>query len=288
MAALAQTHANAIVELEEVARTLQSYAEHLEIDPEQAARLEERVSLFETLKRKYGGTMEEAIRFGEAAAERLRKIESRGEELERLEREIAGAREKLSEAGAKLTKLRAAAAPKLAADIQRQLRDLGFKKSEFSISLHATKEPAPAGCETAEFLFAPNPGEPAKPLKLIASSGEISRVMLAVKSSLAAQDRIPLLVFDEIDANVGGEIAHAVGAKMRSLGAEHQVLCITHLPQVAAAAAAQFVVSKQYAGERTVSELTEVNGKARVEEIARMLGGKTDSALAHAKTLLGV
>src|SRR5581483_10076836 len=148
-------------------------------------------------------------------------------------------------------------------------------------------KPGPHGLESIAFLFAPNPGEPAKPLKSIASSGEISRVMLAVKTSLAAQDRIPLLVFDEIDANVGGEIAHAVGAKMQSLGSEHQVLCITHLPQVAAVAEAQFVVTKEYANQRTISQLTEVKSKARVEEIARMLGGKSDSALAHAKELLG-
>jgi DNA repair protein RecN (Recombination protein N) len=110
--------------------------------------------------------------------------------------------------------------------------------------------------------------------------------MLAVKSSLAAQDTISLLVFDEIDANVGGEIAHAVGAKMKSLGEGHQVLCITHLPQVAAAAHAQFVVSKEFVNDRTLSRLNAVDGKARVEEIARMLGGKTESALNHAKTLL--
>ena len=137
-----------------------------------------------------------------------------------------------------------------------------------------------------EFQFAPNPGEPEKPLKAIASSGEISRVMLAVKTSLASQDRIPLLVFDEIDANVGGEIAHAVGAKMRSLGSNHQVLCITHLPQVAAAAESQFVVTKEFNHGRTISLLTGVAGESRVGEIARMLGGKTDSALAHARTLL--
>jgi DNA repair protein RecN (Recombination protein N) len=123
-------------------------------------------------------------------------------------------------------------------------------------------------------------------LKVIASSGEISRVMLAVKSALATQDTISLLVFDEIDANVGGEIAHAVGAKMRSLGERHQVICISHLPQVAASANEQFVVTKDFANERTVSRLSKVEGKARVEEVARMLGGKSDSALAHAKTLL--
>jgi len=285
-AALAQSHANAVVELEEVVRSLQHYSDALDINPEQLAMLEERVSLFESLKRKYGQTIDAVIAFGDEAAARLRKIESRGEELARLDRAIAEGREKLAALGAKLTKIRTAAAPKLAASIQGQLRELGFKKSEFAISLRPTEKPASYGSESTEFLFAPNPGEPAKALKLIASSGEISRVMLAVKSSLAEQDSIPLLVFDEIDANVGGEIAHAVGAKMRSLGTAHQVLCITHLPQVAATASAQFVVTKQYTGDRTISHLTEVKGKPRVEEIARMLGGQTDSALAHARTLL--
>src|SRR5436190_21321435 len=120
----------------------------------------------------------------------------------------------------------------------------------------------------------------------ISSSGEISRLMLAIKSSLAEQDAIPLLVFDEIDANIGGEIANAVGAKMRKLARNHQVLCITHLPQVAAAAVSQFVVTKEVTGGRTHSRLSEVAGKARNEEIARMLGGKTESALRHAATLL--
>ena len=284
---IALTHAEAIGQLEDVARALQRYAETLDIDAAELARIEERVSLFETLKRKYGGSLEAVVAFGQNAAERLRKIESRGTELARLETEIAGAERALREAGEKLGKKRATAAPKLAKDITSQLLDLGFKKSGFEIALTLLPRPGSLGLESAEFLFAPNPGEPMKPLKAIASSGEISRVMLAVKTSLAAQDTIPLLVFDEIDANVGGEIAHAVGGKMRSLGAEHQVICITHLPQVAAVAAAQFVVSKDVRDGRTTSRLTEVKGKARLEEIARMLGGKSDSALAHAKTLLG-
>src|SRR4029453_1148312 len=144
-------------------------------------------------------------------------------------------------------------------------------------------QPTAHGLEGVEFLFAPNPGEPPKALRAIASSGEISRVMLALKSSLAAQDTISLLVFDEIDANVGGEIAHAVGAKMKALAKEHQALCITHLPQVAAVADAQFVVTKEYLNARTHSQLRRVEGRARVEEIARMLGGKGDSARAHAE-----
>ena len=283
---IALTHAEAIGQLEDTARALQRYSDTLDIDAAELARIEERISLFETLKRKYGGTLDAVVAFGHDAVMRLRKIESRGSELARIEREIAAAQAALQEAGERLGKKRAAAAPKLAKDITSQLLDLGFKKSGFDISLAPLPKPGPLGLEAVEFLFAPNPGEPMKPLKAIASSGEISRVMLAVKTSLAAQDTIPLLVFDEIDANVGGEIAHAVGGKMRALGAEHQVICITHLPQVAAAAAAQFVVSKDVQGGRTTSRLTEVKGKARLEEIARMLGGKSDSALAHAKTLL--
>ncbi len=275
-----------LAELEDLASGLQRYVEDLELEPAELARMEERVSLFETLKRKYGRTLDDVIAFGEAATERLRKIDSRGEELARLTGEIAAAERALREAGAKLGQKRKTAAPKLAASVTAHLRDLGFKKSEFAISLVPHERPAAHGLESVEFLFAPNPGEPPKPLKAIASSGEISRVMLAVKSSLAAQDTIALLVFDEIDANVGGEIAHAVGAKMHALGKERQVLAISHLPQVAAVADAQFVVTKEFARDRTISRLERVEGKARVEEIARMLGGKTESAVAHARTLL--
>ncbi|MEI6339757.1 MAG: DNA repair protein RecN, partial [Verrucomicrobiota bacterium] len=166
------------------------------------------------------------------------------------------------------------------------LKDLGFAKSEFSVSLETLDLPAAHGFETVEFLFAPNPGEPSHPLRAIASSGEISRVMLALKSALADQDDVPVLIFDEIDANVGGEIAAKVGQKMRELGQSRQVLCITHLPQVAAAASSQFVVTKEVKDARTRTSLDETKGISREEEIARMLGGKTDSALAHARTLL--
>jgi DNA repair protein RecN (Recombination protein N) len=276
----------ALAELDDLSASLQNYAGDLELEPGELARLEERVNLFETLKRKYGPKLGDVIEFGARAAERLGKIESRGEELARLDREIGAGRAALEAAGKKLTSKRKAAAPKLAESITAHIRDLGFQRSGFAITLTSHSEPTPHGYEGVEFLFAPNPGEPAKPLKSIASSGEISRVMLAVKSSLAAQDTISLLVFDEIDANVGGEIAHAVGKKMASLGERQQVLCITHLPQVAAAANAQFVVTKEFVEGRTVSCLTAVEGKARVEEVARMLGGKTDTALALARSLL--
>ncbi len=283
---LSEAESRAVLELEEVAARLRGYAERLDLDPAQLSQLEERVSLAETLKRKYGGSIDAVILFGQKAAARLHQIESRGDELTRLEAEIDSTRRQLRQVGVRLGKKRKDAAPALASDVAGQLRDLGFKKSGFEIIVTPLEKPAATGLETVEFLFTPNPGEPPMPLKAIASSGEISRVMLAVKSSLAKQDNVPLLVFDEIDANVGGEIALSVGARMRSLGAEHQVLCITHLPQVAGMAGSQFVVTKEFEKNRTVSRMAEVTGAARVEEIARMLGGKTDSALAHAKTLL--
>jgi DNA repair protein RecN (Recombination protein N) len=281
-----QGHETAVLELSEIARSLASYAEKLDLDPVQLAALEQRVSLFETLKRKYGGSISDVIEFGNRAAERMRKIEGRDAELERLASEMATARAELSRAGDALRKLRAKAAPKLSENVRRNLRDLGFRQSEFEAKLAALDEPCPTGFDAVELLFSPNPGEPLKPLRAIASSGEISRLMLAIKSALAAHDSIPLLIFDEIDANVGGEIAHAVGAKMRTLAEQHQVICITHLPQVAAAASSHFVVTKEVAGGRTLSQIQEVKGKARREEIARMLGGKSESALKLAASLL--
>jgi len=286
IAQFSSAHAAAVVELSEVARALSAYAEKLDLDPEQLAALEQRVSLFETLKRKYGGSIAEVVAFGERAAERMRKIEDRDVELERLAKEIENVRVQMNRAGDALRKLRKKAAPKLSENIRLNLRDLGFRQSEFEAKLRVLDEPRSSGLDAVELLFSPNPGEPLRPLRAIASSGEISRLMLAIKSALAAHDAIPLLVFDEIDTNVGGEIAHAVGAKMQTLGRDHQVICITHLPQVAATASSHFVVTKDVTRGRTFSNLREVTGKGRQEEIARMLGGKSESALKLAASLL--
>jgi DNA repair protein RecN (Recombination protein N) len=283
---LSSAHAASVVELSEIARALSAYAEKLDLDPQQLAALEQRVSLFETLKRKYGGSISEIIAFGDQAAERMRKVEGRDVELERLAKEIEEVRAQMNRAGEGLRKLRVKVAPKLSENIRRNLRDLGFRQSEFEAKLSALDEPRPRGFDAVELLFSPNPGEPLKPLYAIASSGEISRLMLAIKSALAAHDAIPLLVFDEIDTNVGGEIANAVGAKMQTLGRDHQVICITHLPQVAATAFSHFVVTKDVTHGRTFSNLREVTGKSRREEIARMLGGKSESALKLAASLL--
>jgi len=286
IAQFSSSHAATVVELSEISRALSTYTEKLDLDPEQLAALEQRVSLFETLKRKYGGSIVDVIAFGERAAERMRKIEGRDAELERLAKEIENVRAQMNRAGEALRKLRVKAAPKLSDTIRRNLRDLGFRQSEFEAKLTALDEPRSNGFDSVELLFSPNPGEPLKPLRAIASSGEISRLMLAIKSALAAHDAIPLLVFDEIDTNVGGEIAHAVGAKMQTLGRDHQVICITHLPQVAATASSHFVVTKEVVHGHTFSDLHEVSGKARREEIARMLGGRSESALQLAASLL--
>jgi DNA repair protein RecN (Recombination protein N) len=286
IAQFSSAHAAAVVELSEIARTLSVYAEKFDLNPEQLASVEQRISLFETLKRKYGGSIADVIAFGERAAERMRKIEGRDAELERLTKDIENVRAQMNCAGEALRKSRRKVAPKLSENVRRNLRDLGFRQSEFEANLSALDEPRPNGFDSVELLFSPNPGEPLKPLRAIASSGEISRLMLAIKSALAAHDAIPLLVFDEIDTNVGGEIAHAVGAKMQTLGRDHQVICITHLPQVAATAASHFVVTKDVTRGRTFSNLHQVTGKTRQEEIARMLGGKSDSALKLAASLL--
>jgi DNA repair protein RecN (Recombination protein N) len=287
IAQFSSAHAASVVELSEISRALSAYAEKLDLDPQQLASLEQRVSLFETLKRKYGGSIADVIAFGERAAERMRKIEGRDAELERLAKEIENVRAQMNRVGDALRKLRRKAAPKLSENIRQNLRDLGFRQSEFEAKLAALDEPRPNGFDSVELLFSPNPGEPLKSLRAIASSGEISRLMLAIKSALAAHDAIPLLVFDEIDTNVGGEIAHAVGAKMQTLGRDHQVICITHLPQVAATASSHFVVTKDVTHGRTFSNLREVTGKGRQEEIARMLGGRSASALKLAANLLG-
>ena len=286
IAQFSSAHAAGVVELSEIARSLSNYAEKLDLDPAQLSALEQRVSLFETLKRKYGGSIAEVIAFGGRAAERMRKIEGRDAELERLAGEIEIARTHLNRTAKALRKLRVKVAPKLSENIRRNLRDLGFRQSEFEVKLAALDEPRLNGFDSVELLFSPNPGEPLKPLRAIASSGEISRLMLAIKSALAAHDEIPLLVFDEIDTNVGGEIAHAVGAKMQTLGRDHQVICITHLAPVAAAASSHFVVTKEVVSGRTFSNMEEVTARARREEIGRMLGGKSKSALQLAATLL--
>ncbi len=285
-AAMFEGFKSAQIELTELESSVQDYADDLETDPAELARLDQRIHTIQTLKRKYGSTVAAILEFQTDAAQRLAKIENRGEEIERLQKLVKERRALVDKHGKQLSKKRADAAPKLAKEIAAHLADLGFKRSVFEVQLTAHAEPGRHGLEEVDFQFAPNPGEPLKPLRLTASSGEMSRVLLAVKSALAKQDAVGLLVFDEIDANVGGNIAEAVGRKMASLGSTHQVIAITHFPQVASLAQSHFVVTKEIEGNRTKSSIHEVAGDERIEELARMLGGKAESAREHAKALL--
>ncbi|MDB6117476.1 MAG: repair protein RecN [Verrucomicrobiaceae bacterium] len=277
---------SAQVSLREIEVNVSDYAEELDFDPKEFANLEARMSQIQTLKRKYAPTVKEILEHQAECEARLAKMEGRGEEIERLTKLAVEQRATVEKLGKGLSKKRADSAPKLAKEISVHLKDLGFKQSVFEVQLSAHTEPQRDGVEEVDFQFAPNPGEPLKPLRLTASSGEMSRVLLAVKSALASQDAVGLLVFDEIDANVGGNIAEAVGRKMAAIGEKRQVIAITHFPQVASLARHHFVVSKEIALNRTKSNIRQIEGDERVEELARMLGGSASSAREHAKSLL--
>jgi DNA repair protein RecN (Recombination protein N) len=283
---LTRNHERGTVELEELERDLRHYQEKIEVDPGSLRQLEERLNLLESLRRKYHRNEEELLALAAELEEKLSQIDGREAALEKLRADIESTSRKMQAVGRDLAAARRTVGERLAQQIRVHLADLGFQQARFDLEWETLGEPISSGFDQIEFLFSPNPGEPLKPLRAIASSGEISRVMLAIKTALAQQDLIGLLVFDEIDANVGGEIAHAVGRKMQTLGENHQVLAITHMPQVAAAARKHFFVSKEVSDGRTRTALQEVGGPERLEEIARMLGGKSRSALEHARTLL--
>ena len=304
-ATLAALHAQAIGTLRELQTGLSRYAEKVDVDPTRLAELEARLDLIHSLKRKYGATPAEIIAFGGAAKQKLQSLESRDAELARLNAGLQKLDADILRAGQKLSDARRKVIPPLAKAVGQQLDDLGFQQSKFDVAiqplatevtrLKSTDSQSPltsaatikqTGFDEIEFQFAPNPGEPAKSLRAIASSGEMARVMLALKTVLAAEDEIPVLVFDEVDANVGGETAHAVGEKMKQLAAKRQVLCITHLPQVAAPADAHYVVNKEVRNGRTISEIHLLGRKERITELARMLGGQNDAARKHAEALL--
>ena len=285
-ASLFEGFKSAQIELTELESSVQDYADDLETDPAELAQLDQRIHTIQTLKRKYGSSITAIVEFQADAESRLNKIENRGEEIARLQKLVKERRSQVDKLGKQLSKKRADAAPKLAKEVAAHLADLGFKRSVFEAQISPLAEPEKQGLEEIDFQFAPNPGEALKPLRLTASSGEMSRVLLAVKSALAKQDTVGLLVFDEIDANVGGNIAEAVGRKMASLGATHQVIAITHFPQVASLAKSHFVVTKDIIGDRTKSTIREITADERLEELARMLGGKIESAREHARALL--
>ncbi|MDR1304358.1 MAG: DNA repair protein RecN [Verrucomicrobiales bacterium] len=286
VAPLAEQNAAIVAQVQELSRDIQNRAEATELDAARLREIEERLNLVQGLKRKYGATVSavlEKLAALEGKRAGLADRESRVAELDQL---IAAAGRTLTVQADALGKERRRAAPALAKEISRQLRDLGFKQAGLTISVERNATVSADGGDRVEFCFAPNPGEAAKPLRAIASSGEMARVMLAIKSVLAAADSIPILIFDEVDANVGGETALAVGRRLRELARGHQVLCITHLPQVAAAGHRHFSVRKNVVKGRTVTRLETLTVQTRVAELARMFGDQGRNAQALAESLL--
>ncbi len=277
------------VELGDLDAEFSSLAQSLHFDPEQAEALQEKMNVWLALKRKHGVKLETVI----AARDELRrKLEMQGDiegSLAKLEKQIAEAFKLARKFAGELRLTREKAALQLAKAGGKVIAQLGFKKADFRVHLVSLPELGPQGDCGVEFLFSPNVGEPPLPLHRIASSGELARVMLALKAVLAEIDDVPLLVFDEVDANVGGEIGRIVGEKMANIAERHQVLCVTHLPQVAAQAQNHLVVTKDQSGDRASVAIEPIHGnrKVRVGELARMLGDRNaKSAMAHAEELL--
>ena len=291
---ISELHQQTVHMVSELEQALSHYVDGLDLDAGLLNELEERISVVQSLKRKYGPSLRQVIDFAQQAQHKLNDLESREETLAHLNSDIEKLVAELSSIGRKLTKARSKVIPELNQAVVEELKDLGFKQSRFDASLTSIKvNPTSgelkfhsSGLDKVDFQFGPNPGEPMRPLKRIASSGEMARVMLALKSVLADQDRVPVLVFDEVDANVGGETGTVVGLKMQEIGKRRQVISITHLAPVAASAPYHFMVEKISEGDRTVSEIKELNQKDRVAEIARMLGSGGEAAVRHAKAML--
>jgi DNA repair protein RecN (Recombination protein N) len=272
--------------LRELVREGEKRAEEVGLDGERLAALEARLNCVLSLRKKYGGSVE-------AALGKLADLKKRQWELanaEGTERELAVAVKKAVEAhrvlAGKLSKERGKAAPLFAREVTGQLRGLGFQQSRLEVAVQKSEALGAEGGETVEMMFAPNPGEPPRPLRAIASSGELARVMLGIKTVLAERDEVPILIFDEVDANVGGETAKAVAMRLAGLGKTHQVLCLTHLPAVAGAADAHFCVTKTVEKGRTFARLERVEGESREKELSRMLGGEGKAARAMARELM--
>jgi DNA repair protein RecN (Recombination protein N) len=280
----------AAVELNDLGAEFSALGRELQFEPAQVEALEMRMNAWLELKRRHGG---DPLAVAAARDALRRKVEAQADlegTLVRLDGEIAEAAAAVRKEAAALRARREKGARDLAKVAAANIAELGFTKADFKIRMVPLAEPGPSGDCGCEFLFSPNVGEDVRPLSRIASGGELARVMLALKAVLAELDDVSVLVFDEVDANVGGEIGRVVGEKMARIGKSRQVFCVTHLPQVAAQAASHFVVTKDQSRERAAVQITPIQAarKARVGELARMLGDRNaKSAIAHAEQLLG-
>lgn len=273
--------------LEELGRHMGAYAAGIEHDPGRLDQIRRRQDLIFRLKSKYGSTIDEVLEAGRLARAELDRLESAGLDRAALARDELAARETLRRLAGRLGEARRKAGERLEHEMNILLPELGMPGGRFEVRIVPLDEPAAYGAETVEFQIAVNAGFEPRPLARVASGGELSRVMLALKSILARVDRVPTLIFDEIDAGIGGRIAHAVGATLQRVAQAHQVFAITHLPQIACRADHHLLVEKN-GGGRATTRVTTLNGEARVRELARLLGGDPESAVSldHARELL--
>lgn len=263
---------SAMYVIEDAAHEVKSFSESVEFDAQALDEVQDRLDLINKLKRKYGGTVDEVIKYGERAEKELNDIVTSGEQIEDLKKELSVINKQLKESAAVLTKTRAEAAAVLEKEIERALHELNMEKAVFSVQIKP-QEYAANGADLVEFMIATNPGEDLKPLVKIASGGELSRVMLAIKSILAKSDDVDTLIFDEIDTGVSGGAAQKIADKLKTIGEDKQVICITHLPQLASTANNHFLIVKDTDGEIAKTTLEELDYEGRVKELARIVGG---------------
>ncbi|HLA98326.1 MAG TPA: DNA repair protein RecN [Anaerolineales bacterium] len=285
--------------LSELSRNLRAYQESIEFNPKRLYQVEERLNLIYNLKRKYGDSIDAILAYAEQARKDLEAINHAGERIKALEAEELELLARLGAEGMALSQQRHSQAEKLSQAIETELDDLQMSRTQFNVDFHMRPDPDgvpvqngqrvafdATGFERIEFLIAPNPGEGFKPLVKIASGGETSRLMMALKNVLANADQVPTLIFDEIDQGIGGRVGSVVGLKLRSLAQRHQVMCVTHLPQLAAFGNLHFRVEKQLKDGRTLTRVSRLQGEDRVRELAQMLGSVSDGTLQSAREIL--
>ena len=275
------------IEAEDLGAELWRYLEGLDSDPARLHELEDRLEAYDRVKRKHGGTVASVIEHAQRCVIERDRLENAEVETERAEAALAAARTELAELAARLSEGRREAAPRMAAAVEHELGSLAMEGASFSVELEDRDEVGATGAERVEFMLAPNAGVPAAPVRESASGGELSRVMLALMT-VAGAGGSSTLVFDEVDSGVGGQTARAVGERLRALGSDRQVLCITHLPQIAAVAERHFRIEKSAGGELARASVEQLEDSAVVEELCRMLGADTSDAGArrHAEELL--
>lgn len=275
---------------EDISFVLRDTSENVESDMQRLEEIEQRLKLISDLKRKYGRTVEDVIDFGKDAGTKLNELENAEALAAELDAKLDKLKAEYNVAADELSKVRRAAGDRLKRDVLNELKDLGMAKAMFDVALSDASggESRKGGRETAEFMLSANPGEPLKPLEKVASGGELSRIMLCFKSIFADNDRVPTLIFDEIDTGISGRTAAVVGEKMLGIAKKHQVICVTHLAQIAALAEAHLMVRKYDDGKNTFVETRQLNEEEKVQRIAQMMDGESDSpsALTHARELI--